>query len=100
MVLLKVITVRVDDRLFEMIEEICRVEKAERADVIRRLLENAVEQWKINRALQLLREGKVTLRTAARIAGKIYVEMLDLASRYDVLVQMAPEDLLRDLGGE
>lgn len=95
---MKVITARVDDKLFEMIKEICRIEKAERADVIRRLLENAVEQWKINRALQLLREGKVTVRTAARIAGKTYVEMLDLASRYDVSVQMAPEDVLKDLG--
>ena len=98
--LLKVITARVDDRLFEAIEEICRVEKAERADVIRRLLENAVEQWKINRALQLLREGKVTLRTAAKIAGKTYVEMLDLASKYDVLVQMTFEGVLKDLGEE
>jgi predicted HTH domain antitoxin len=56
-------------------------EKAERAEVIRRLLEDAIKRWKLKKALDYLREGRMTLRSAAKLAGLTYIEMMDEAEK-------------------
>ncbi len=93
----KTITTRVPEDLFREIKEIGEVEKIDRRDVVKRLLSNAAKHWKIERALNLLRDGKVTLRRAAKIAEVTYVEMLDLSSQMDIAIKMEPEDVIKDL---
>jgi len=95
----KTITTRVPEDLFREIKEIGEVEKIDRTEVVMRLLSDAAKHWKKKRALDLLRDGKVTLRRAARIAEVSYVEMLDLSSQIDIAIKMEPEDVIRDLEG-
>ncbi len=95
----KSITTRVPEDLFREIKEIGEVEKIDRADVIRKLLFNAAKHWKMEKALELLRDGKVTVRKAAKIAKVTYVEMLDLSSQRDIAIKMEPEDVIKDLEG-
>jgi predicted HTH domain antitoxin len=95
---MKTVTARIPEELFSEIEVVCDVEKSDRAEVLRRLLDSALKEWKLKRALELLREGRVTLRRAAKMAGRGYVEMLDLASQGGIPIQMEPEDVLEDLG--
>ena len=93
----KTITTRVPEDLFREIKEIGEMEKIDRTEVVKRLLSNAAKHWKIERALNLLRDGKVTLRRAAKIAEVTYVEMLDLSSQMDIAIKMGPEDVINDL---
>ncbi len=95
----KTITTQVPEDLFKAINEICEMEKIDRAEVIRRLLSNAAKNWKMEKALELLRDGKVTVRRAAKIADVTYVEMLDLSSQKDIAIKMEPEDVINDLKG-
>jgi len=95
----KTITTQVPEDLFKAINEIGEMEKIDRAEVIRRLLSNAAKNWKMEKALELLRDGKVTVRRAAKIADVTYVEMLDLSSQKDIAIKMEPEDVINDLEG-
>lgn len=92
-------TARIPESLLKDLEAIEREEKAERAEIIRRLLDNAVKNWKIKEALQKLNDGRITHRTAAKQAGLTYVEMFDRAKEAGISVGYSMEDLQRDLTG-
>lgn len=94
---MKTITTRISEDLLEKLEEIEREEKADRAAVIRKLLDRAVGDWKVEKALNELREGRITLRTAARKADLTYVEMLDRAKEAGIQLGYTAEDLRDDL---
>lgn len=93
---MKVVTARIADEHFKDLKIIEKEEQADRAEVIRRLLGDAIKRWKIKKALDLLREHKVTLRKAASIAGISYIEILDLASEHRIDIGYSLEELERD----
>ncbi len=95
---MKVITVRIPDEDAESLESIERAEKVDRAAAVRKLLSEGINRWKVQRALDLLRQHRVTLRTAARMAGLSYGEMFDLAGRADITTGYSLQDLRQDLG--
>ena len=94
---MKVITVRIPDEDAKALEAIEREEKTDRAATVRRLLSDGLRRWKLKRALELLRARKITLRTAARMAGLTYVEMHEFVSREGLPSGYSLEDLRRDL---
>lgn len=81
---MKVVTSRIPEKYFEDLKAIQEEEKADRAEVIRRLLTKAISDWKKEKALCLLRDHKITLRKAASLADVSYVEMLELAEKNDI----------------
>lgn len=91
------VTTRVPEEIFEDILNIEREEKAERAEVIRRLLADAIKRWKLKRALDGLRERKMSLRSAAKYAGLPYVEMLDEAEKAGITLDYSLRNLQLDL---
>jgi len=93
----EVISARVPRDIVEALREIEREEKSDRATVIRKLLARAIEQWKVERALRLYREGKVTLWRAARLAGVTLREMMELAAREGVEFRYSERDLGEDI---
>lgn len=93
---MKVVTARIADEHFKDLKIIEKEEQADRAEVIRRLLGDAIKRWKIKKALDLLREHKVTLRKAASVAGISYIEILDLASEHKIDVGYSLEELERN----
>ena len=94
---MEVISARVPRDIAEALREIEREEKSDRATVIRKLLARAIEQWKVERALRLYREGKVTLWRAARLAGVTLREMMELAAREGVEFRYSERDLSEDI---
>lgn len=90
-------TARVPEELFRDIEEIEIEEKAERAEVIRKLLNDAVREWKLKKALEKLRSGRITFRTAAKMAGLTYVEMLDQVEKANIPIAYSMVELQADL---
>jgi len=85
----------------EMVEEIERLSKEEGIDkgtFIRRLIMESLREYKIKRALELYREGKVSLWKAAEIAGITYREALEELRRRNIPFKYDLEDLEVDIG--
>jgi len=74
---MEVLTTRVPEELSKAIREIEKEERADRAEVVRRLLDRAVRDWKISKALKMISEGSWTIRRAAKFSGLGYHEILD-----------------------
>jgi predicted HTH domain antitoxin len=81
---MKVLTTRVEDELMKDIELIERDEKADRAEVTRRLLARAVKDWKLKKAMEKVSEGTWTIRRAARFAGITYYGMIEEMAKQGV----------------
>ncbi|MEM3078090.1 MAG: UPF0175 family protein [Nitrososphaerales archaeon] len=56
-----------------------------------------IQQWRMERALRLYREGKVTLWRSARLAGVTLREMMELAAKEGIPFQYAQKDLEEDV---
>lgn len=93
----EVISTRVPEEIAKNLKEIEKEEKTDRATIVRKLLARAIEQWKMERALRLYREGKVTLWRAARIAGITLREMMELAAKEGIQFQYSQKDLEEDI---
>ena len=93
---MKVISARIEDKYFKDLKEIEKEEKADRAEVTRKLLARAIKEWKRQKALSLLKDHEVTIRKAAKIAEVSYAKMLDLASKNDIDIGYSLEDLEKD----
>jgi predicted HTH domain antitoxin len=87
---------RIPEELSKDIKMIEREEKTEQAQVIRKLLCNAVREWKLKKALEKL-SGRITFRTATKLAGLTYVEMLDQVERAGIPITYSIEELQTDL---
>jgi len=94
---LQTITTRVPDEIYQDIKKIESEEKTERAEVIRRLLAEAIKRWKLKRALDTLREEKLTLRSAAKLAGLTYIEMMNEVEKAGIPINYTISDLQLDL---
>ncbi len=94
---MRVVTTRVSDEFFRDLREIEQVEHAERAEVVRRLLADAIKRWKLKKSLRMLREHKITLRKAAVIADISYIEMFDRASDAGIDIGYSLSDLEKDV---
>jgi len=92
---MRVITSRIPEKYIKDLEKIQEEEKIDRAEAVRRLLTKAISEWKKERALELLKDHKITIRKAASMADVAYVEMLELAKKLDIGYDL--EELERDL---
>ena len=91
-----VITARIPDKMLSEVEHVRKEERTDRAEAVRKLLAAALKDWKIKRALGLLREHKISYRKAAEIAEVSYMEMWDLAAKNGIDIGLAPEEAKRD----
>ena len=51
----------------------------------------------VKKALELLKEHKVTIRKAAKLANVSYLEMVDLASKVDIKIKYSLSELRKDI---
>ena len=94
---MKAITTRIEDKYFEDLKRIEKEEQTERAEVMRKLLASAIKEWKTKKALELLKEHKITIRKTVKLTGASYIEMLDLASKADINIGYSAKELRKDL---
>lgn len=81
---MEVLTTRVSKELLHAIKEIGAEEKADRAEVVRRLLNKSVKEWRVSKALNMVSIGTWTVRRAAVYVGLTYREMLDVLTEAGV----------------
>ncbi len=93
----RMVGARLPLELVRELELIENVEQSDRSTTLRRLLSNAVRQWKLEHYSRLYGDGKVTLARAARDAGVSLWEMMDYARTRKTPVQYDLDDLERDL---
>jgi len=93
----EIISTRIPDDIAKDLKEIEKEEQTDRATLVRKLLARAIEQWKMERALRLYREGKVTLWRAARLGGITLREMMELAAKQGIQFKYTSKDLEEDI---
>ena len=89
---------RIPLELVRELELIENVEQSDRSTTVRRLLSQAIRQWKLEHYVRLYADGKLTLARAARDAGVSMWEMMDHARARKVSAQYDVEDLQQDVG--
>ena len=95
------ISARIEEELVKEIDEIVREKGTDRSAVIRELLYIGLKEYKLKKALELVRERKVTVWKAAEIAGITYREMLEKLREHNVPFPITAEELAREIeGGE
>jgi len=65
----KITGVRLDSELDRDVEEVVREESVDKSTALRMLVGEGYREWKLKRALQQLREGKVSMWQASKISG-------------------------------
>ena len=76
----KVLSVKVDKEKLRQLEEIAREEQSDKSTTARRLLDMGMKEWKVNKAVEMLRLGKLSIWRGAVAAGvslREFIEILD-----------------------
>jgi predicted HTH domain antitoxin len=87
------LTVRLERRLIERIEEEARHEKTDKSTIARRLIAAGIEQTQKTRALEEYRKGKCTIWKASEKAGIPLREMIELLRRERIPLHISTEDV-------
>ncbi len=90
-------SVRLPKEIVEEIEKLSKEEGIDKGTLIRRLIAESLREYKIKRALELYREGKVSLWKAAEIAGITYREALEELRKRNIPFRYDLEDLEVDI---
>lgn len=91
------VSARVPKEIYEGLEQFVKVERTDKSAAARKLLERGLSEWKKERALALLADGKVTVWKAASIAGISLWEMVDMIKEKKTPLPISAEDILSDL---
>jgi predicted HTH domain antitoxin len=94
---LETVTTRLPQETLDEIEAIAKKEQVDRSELIRRLLDAALRQRRVDEAANAYRDGKVTLWRASEMAGLTLRGMMDVVKDRKILVPYSVEDLDRDL---
>ena len=94
---LEAVTARLPREMLKEVERLAQKEKVDRSELIRRLLDFALRQKRIEEAVQAYQEGKVTLWRAAEMAGISLRGMMELARVKKIPVSYTLDDLRRDI---
>ena len=92
------ISVRVEKDILKELEKLEEQWQTDRSEAIRRLLVNALKEWKIQHALEELAKHKISIGKAAERAGISLWEMLELVKEKNIdWTGYNDEDLEQDL---
>jgi len=93
----KTITSRLPDKMVEEIERIAKLENLDRSSVVRRLLNKAIPEWKLEYALKLYQQKEISLGKAAELSSLSIWEMLEKLSQNKIPLNYDLEELKNDL---
>lgn len=94
---LEAVTARFPRDMLREVERLAKKEKVDRSELIRRLLDFALQQKRIEEAVRAYQGGKVTLWKAAEMAGISLREMMELTRTKKIIVPYTLDDLKRDI---
>jgi predicted HTH domain antitoxin len=93
---MQVIAARFPKSSAEELEKIAQEEQVDKSTVVARALQRYIKDWKLERALTLYKEGKVTLWKAAKIADISLWEIMDIIRQRKITMQYTFENFKED----
>ena len=90
------VTTRVDDEMAKDVDYFARQEKVDRSTITRKLLASALEEKKLEYALEMYKKGEITIGRAAEIAKKDIREIMLIASKRGISFQYSLKELRED----
>ncbi len=93
----KSVTTRLPPEVLEEIEGIAEQDRIDRSEIIRRLLDQALAQRRVDKAVDAYRNRKVSMWRAAEMAKVSLREIMSLMKDLRVELNYTVEDLERDL---
>jgi predicted HTH domain antitoxin len=90
---------RLPEELVRDLETIEGVEQSDRSTTVRKLLYNAIRDWKLEYYTRLYGDGKLTLAKAANSAGISLWGMMDYVRKRKISAQYDLDDFQKDLKG-
>ncbi len=94
---MKTISVRLPEQYLHDIEEACKLELVDKGTMLRKLVGTGLQEYHTKKALELYREGKISLWKAAGMAGITYRGALEELKRSNIPFQYQKEDLDVDI---
>ena len=91
------LNIRVPPEIIRDLDEISRAEQLDRTAVVRRLLAEAIQNWKMASALRLYRDDRITKERAAEMAGVSLYEILDAVRRQRMSDPLTVSDTLEEI---
>ena len=89
---------RVPVVIMSEVENIAREEHTDRSSVVRKLLDRAIRNWKLEKASKMYSDKKVTLEMAAEIAAVSVREMVNYLEEKELEIgNLSAEDLEEDI---
>lgn len=89
--------IRLDKKTVEELNQIADEEHVDRTTVIRKLISNAIENYKKDKALRKYEQGKISISKAAEDTGLTVEEIEDYMIRKGYRSKYSTEDLEREL---
>lgn len=94
---LTTVAARVPPELERIIAEVAKIEGVDRSTALRKLVQKGAQEWRKERALELLKRGEVSLWKASEIAGVTLWEMVDTVNEAGTQwVRYSSEDIERE----
>jgi len=93
----QVISARLSKDRVKLIEEIAHEEKVDKSTILDRALERYTREWVLKKALELYRNGTITLSRAAEIAGLSIWKIIDALEKRKIVIQYDAEDFEEDV---
>jgi predicted HTH domain antitoxin len=93
----KTITTRLPDEYVNGISKIAKIEKLDTSGVIRKLLAKAIEEWKIDHAIEMYKKGEFSFGQAAKYAEVSLWDFPNLLKEKKVALNLDLEELESDL---
>lgn len=91
------LNIRIPPDLMSTLEEIASEEHLDRGAVVRRLLLDGTRRWRLEQALKLYREDRITKERAAEIAGVSLYEFMDLLQKHSVPAHLEVAEALEEV---
>lgn len=92
------VSLRVTDSLLKEIAHIEKCWQADRSEVVRRLLVKSLREWRVEEALERLKEHKISIGKAAQESGLTLWDLLALAKEKGIdWTGYSREDAEKDL---
>ncbi|MEK6922006.1 MAG: UPF0175 family protein [Nanoarchaeota archaeon] len=92
------ISVRIEKPTLQALTQVEKKWHTDRSEAIRRLLDKALHEWRIENALEQLREHKISIGKAAEECGISLWEMLDLVKEKNInWTGYSEKDLEKDI---
>jgi len=92
-----IMTTRVPEELAKEVERIAEIEALDKSTTLKRLLVKAVQAWKVDYALKLYQEEKISIGKAAEMAGVSIWEIGDILVNRRIPIRMGRGELEEDL---